>query len=147
MIRHILTLYRRSKALSDKRPLKFPTDSLAYELRLIDDDETYYTPYYEISALDRYGSLEEFPSLAFCEVRNYSPIESPDRKKREDFMRLQEELKGSKKVALIIHVRQLQSVLNQFLTVTAHEDTVLSDLLLTISKMTGFSFSKDLVEF
>ena len=54
-----------------KRPLKFPDDPSGYELRLIDDDEDFYVPYYEISPLDRDGFLDSFPSLGLCEVRGY----------------------------------------------------------------------------
>lgn len=42
-----MTLYKRK--FPDK-PLKNVDDPDAYEIRLIDDDENYYTPYYEIAA-------------------------------------------------------------------------------------------------
>jgi len=48
-------------------------DPAAYELRLIDDDEDYYTPFYEISALVPQESVGEFNSLALVLNKNYSP--------------------------------------------------------------------------
>ena len=52
-------------------PLKFPDDPLAYELRIIDDDEEYYCPCFEMSSLDRDCPLDSFPSLALVDVKNY----------------------------------------------------------------------------
>jgi hypothetical protein len=37
-------------------------------LRLIDDDEDYYTPFMEISPLDKHEEIGEFESLAFVEA-------------------------------------------------------------------------------
>lgn len=53
VIKHILTLYRKSADLMAKQPLKYPEDSKAYELRLIDDDEEPYTPFMEIGPRKR----------------------------------------------------------------------------------------------
>lgn len=46
-----MTLY--SKTYPSK-PLRFPDDPDAYELRLLDDedDEKFYKPFYEVSALE-----------------------------------------------------------------------------------------------
>ena len=49
----------------------FPSNPEAYELLLTDDDDYEYTPNWEIAALDRNSPLEEFPALAFVEVRNF----------------------------------------------------------------------------
>lgn len=43
----------------------------AYDLKIIDDDETYYTPFYEIDALDRNGEIGEYESLAFIENNGF----------------------------------------------------------------------------
>jgi len=48
VISHIMTLYRRDPELSEWLPLKYPNHPNAYELRLIDDDESYYMPFNEI---------------------------------------------------------------------------------------------------
>ena len=64
VIKHIMTLYMRSKELSSE-PLQYPEHSEAYELRLIDDDEEYYSPFYEILPLGRTREIGEFESLAF----------------------------------------------------------------------------------
>lgn len=78
-----------------KRPLKYPEDSSAYELRLIDDDEDFYVPYYEISPLDREGFLDSFPSLGLCEVRGYQPTSSPSSKGKQTAKDLNIRLAGS----------------------------------------------------
>lgn len=36
-----------------------------YELRMIDDDVNYYTPFYDVGALDTNDSIGEYESLAF----------------------------------------------------------------------------------
>ena len=54
VIKHILTLCRKNKeVLPEDKPLKHPDKPDAYELRLIDDDEDYYVPFYEIGPLER----------------------------------------------------------------------------------------------
>mgnify|MGYP000317494390 CR=1 FL=1 len=53
VIRHIMTLYKKDKFLSGSSPLQFGDDPDAYELRLIDDDEDFFVPMFEIGALDK----------------------------------------------------------------------------------------------
>lgn len=53
IIRHLITILK----LEQKEPI-------AYELRLIDDDEDYYIPFYEISALEFGDPVGEFNALA-----------------------------------------------------------------------------------
>ena len=65
VIRHIMTLYQKDKLLSEAKPLQHQNQPEAYELRLIDDDEDYYVPFYEIGPLDRKDYIGEFESLAF----------------------------------------------------------------------------------
>lgn len=48
-------------------------DPNAYELRLIDDDEGYYVPFYDISALVFSDAIGEFASLAFVHNKKYQP--------------------------------------------------------------------------
>lgn len=57
--------------------MNYPSNPEAYELRLTDDDEDDYTPNREISALDWDSPLEEFPALAFVEIRNFTLKDSP----------------------------------------------------------------------
>lgn len=71
VIRHIMTLYQKDKLLSDPQPILFPRNPEAYELRLIDDDEDYYKPFYEIGPLDRKDQIGEFESLAFVQSKNF----------------------------------------------------------------------------
>jgi len=52
VIRHIMTLYRKDSLLSQNQPLQYPDSPDAYELRLIDDEETH-SPDYEMTTLDR----------------------------------------------------------------------------------------------
>ena len=73
VINHTITLYKRNKALTEWRPLKFPEYPEAYQLRLIDDDETYYSPFYEIGPLDHQEKVGEFESLAFIEKKGFQP--------------------------------------------------------------------------
>ena len=67
VIKHIITLYTKDKELSNENPLKHPDKPDAYDLRLIDDDENYYAPFYEIGPLERKDEIGEFESLAFVE--------------------------------------------------------------------------------
>ena len=59
-----MTLYQKA-GFNEKHPLQYPANPEAYELRLIDDDEGYYLPYFEIPALTRNDEVGEFESLAF----------------------------------------------------------------------------------
>jgi hypothetical protein len=70
VIRHIMTLYKRDQRLS-KNSLRYPTHPDAYELRLIDDDDDYYKPLFDIAALDKNDEFGEFESLAFIEVKGF----------------------------------------------------------------------------
>jgi hypothetical protein len=70
VIRHIMTLYKKDARLS-KNSLRYPTHSDAYELRLIDDDDDYFKPLFDIAALDKNDEFGEFESLAFIEVKGF----------------------------------------------------------------------------
>ncbi len=73
-----MSIYATSPLARDK-PLEFPEDPEAYELRLLEDDaEEYYLPLYEIAALDRKKRFGEFDvdMVAFCKVRRYTTPES-----------------------------------------------------------------------
>lgn len=65
VIKHVLTLYQKDRELAQNQPLQFPTNPEAYELRLIDDDDDYYIPYYDIPPLERTDEFGEFETLAF----------------------------------------------------------------------------------
>lgn len=85
-----------------QKPLKFPKNPEAYELRLTDDDVEVYTPNREISALDKESPLEDFSSLALVEVKNFTLVSSP--KKKSELEIAQEKLEGTDKIALLIHI-------------------------------------------
>lgn len=57
--------------LSKDKPLKNIGIPDAYELRLIDDDEDYFVPFYDVGPLERKDEIGEFESLAFLENKNY----------------------------------------------------------------------------
>lgn len=64
VIRHMMTLYSKTYP---KKPLRYPNDPEAYELRLLDDDdeENFYKPFFEVSALERDEKIGDFQNLAF----------------------------------------------------------------------------------
>lgn len=73
VVRQVMLKYPSTKLASEK-PLEFPNDSNAYELRLLEDDsEDYYLPIYEIAALNRNKKIGEFDidMVAFCQVRKH----------------------------------------------------------------------------
>ena len=73
-IRHIMAVYNTSPRAKDA-PLDHPDDTAAYELRLLEDDEEeYFTPLYEIAALDKKKKIGEFDvdAVAFCKVKQYN---------------------------------------------------------------------------
>lgn len=75
VIKQIMSKYSDT-SLSKEKPLAFPDNPDAYELRLLEDDsEEYYMPLYEIAALDKEKKIGEFDldMIAFCQVRNYTP--------------------------------------------------------------------------
>lgn len=51
--------------------MTFGDDPDAYELRLIDDDEDFFVPMFEIGALDKKDEIGEFESLALVEKNGY----------------------------------------------------------------------------
>lgn len=57
--------------LSKDNPLKYHGVPEAYELRIIDDDEDYFVPFYDIGPLERKDEIGEFESLAFLENKTY----------------------------------------------------------------------------
>lgn len=68
-----MTLYKKDTILHNSNPLKHPEYPEAYELRIIDDDEDYYKPLYDVGPLDRKDEIGEFESLAFVENENFKP--------------------------------------------------------------------------
>jgi len=50
----------------------------AYELRLIDEEKEYFTPLYDIGALDRREKIGNYESLALVQVKNFKPRNSED---------------------------------------------------------------------
>lgn len=66
-----MTLYQKEQTLSKENPLKYQGIPDAYELRLIDDDEDYFTPFFDVGPLERKDEIGEFESLAFLENKNY----------------------------------------------------------------------------
>jgi hypothetical protein len=50
-----------------------PNNPEAYELRLIDDDKEYFTPLFEVGALDRREKIGNYESLALVQVKNFKP--------------------------------------------------------------------------
>ena len=73
VIRHIITMYQRRSDLNTESPLQFPDNPEAYELRLIDDDEDFYIPFYEISAIENEEPVGDFQALAFCKRKGFKP--------------------------------------------------------------------------
>lgn len=68
-----MTLYKRDLEVGVKMPLKYPQYPEAYELRLIDDYEEIYTPFYDVAALDETECIGEFRSLAIVLKANFVP--------------------------------------------------------------------------
>ena len=48
-----------------------PNNPEAYELRLIDDDKEYFTPLFEVGALDRREKIGNYESLALVQVKYF----------------------------------------------------------------------------
>jgi hypothetical protein len=71
-----MTLYSKDVELSSANPLRFLGDPEAYQLRLIDDDEDYFVPFYDVGPLERKDEIGEFESLAFLESKNYKKASS-----------------------------------------------------------------------
>jgi len=84
-----MTLYSKDSLLSTELPLKYPDYPEAYELRLIDDDEDFFTPLYDMGPLERRDEIGEFESLAFVENKNFKPLTIKNEKEEEN----QEDLK------------------------------------------------------
>jgi hypothetical protein len=78
------------------------TEPQAYEIRLIDDDEDYYIPFYEVSALEANGAIGKFDSLALVENKKYQP---PQMAKVGDLASLASSgLKASKNI-FTVHIK------------------------------------------
>jgi len=73
LIKHIMTVYKKDTFLSKEKPLLYPLNPEAYELRLIDDEGDYFKPYYEVGALDRREKVGKNESLAFVQARTFKP--------------------------------------------------------------------------
>lgn len=73
VIRHILTIHQRDKILGPAVKIIYPNNPEAYELRLIDEDKEYFTPLFEVGALDRRERIGNYESLALVQVKNFKP--------------------------------------------------------------------------
>jgi hypothetical protein len=62
VIRHLITIIKSEEK-----------DPRAFELRLIDDDEDYYIPFYDISAQDHNDAVGQFDTLALWKNKSYQP--------------------------------------------------------------------------
>jgi hypothetical protein len=62
VIRHLITVIKSEEK-----------DPRAFELRLIDDDEDYYIPFYDISAQDHNDAVGQFDTLALWKNKSYLP--------------------------------------------------------------------------
>ena len=63
VIKHMITILKLEQ-----------TDPQAYEIRIIDDDESYYAPFYDIAALETKEPIGgSFKSLAFVKNKKYQP--------------------------------------------------------------------------
>ena len=69
-----MTLYSKDILLSAEMPLKYSEYPEAYELRVIDDDEDYYKPLYDMGPLERRDEIGEFESLAFIQNKTFKPL-------------------------------------------------------------------------
>ena len=65
VIKHIMTLYRKDKEMSEQKPLEFPDAPEKYQLFFIDDDETDHAPDYDMGPRNPDEPIGEFASLAF----------------------------------------------------------------------------------
>ena len=65
VIKHIMTLYRKNKELSDEKPLEYPDAPDRYQLYFIDDDESEHAPDFDMGSRNLDDQIGEFSSLAF----------------------------------------------------------------------------------
>jgi hypothetical protein len=104
-------------------------DPLAYEIRLIDDDEDYYIPFYEISALERNDCVGEFKSLALVKNSGYQP---PKPANIEDLHELREtKWKSGDLFTIYVKLPFLEATINMEMKT---KKTTLGDLLKRINK-------------
>lgn len=102
VIRHIMTLYSKDALLSAEQPLKHPDYPEAYELRLIDDDEDYFTPLYDMGPLERSDEIGEFESLALVDNKGFKPLtvkSAQEEENQEDLKKRHVRNSGLKSVA------------------------------------------------
>ena len=118
VIRHLLTITKSE-----------PKEPMAYELRLIDDDEDFYVPFYEISALERNDSVGEFKTLALVRNKNY---EAPKPASIEDLQSLREtKWKTGDIFTIYVKLPFLEAKVNMEMDT---KKTTLHDLLKRINK-------------
>lgn len=131
VIRHLITVAKSE-----------PKEPAAYELRLIDDDEDFYVPFYEISALEPNDSVGEFTSLALCRNKKYQP---PKAATTADLAALGKD--GSKdENVFTIHIKLpfLQSITE---IPTDSKMSTLSDLLKKINKKFEVDLRENFITF
>lgn len=141
VIKHIITLYKRNSDLSTSRPLKFPDHPDAYELRLIDDDEAPYAPFFEIQALEMREAIGEFDGLAFIEKRGFKkPSEKVEETKQSEANR-QKEIEGllkNNKRLLVVEVNT--SILKTRFKIVMNESDQMYQVLEELAKKVGETF-------
>lgn len=78
VIRHIMTLYRKSH-LNSKNPLEFPQNPERYDLWMIDEYESEYAPDTDMGPRNLNEEIGEFSSLAFMKKKTF--LKNPDAEK------------------------------------------------------------------
>ena len=131
IIRHLITILK----LEQKEPM-------AFELRLIDDDEDYYVPFYEISALEYTDPVGEFNSLALVNNKSYSP---PKAATQADIAALGSSSNSSESM-YYIHIKLPFLEMNGNIEVK-NKNTTLLDLLKAINEKYNLSISESAYTF
>ena len=76
VIRHVMTLYRKNKDLSETKPLQYPDNPERYQLYFIDDDESDHAPDYDMGPRNSDEPIGEFTSLAFVANKKFKDGQS-----------------------------------------------------------------------
>ncbi|CDW71590.1 UNKNOWN [Stylonychia lemnae] len=139
VIRHIMTMYSKDQILSKDNPLKYHGVPDAYELRIIDDDEDYFVPFYDIGPLERKDEIGEFESLAFLENKTYINQAKQNKTQPDEYsLQVEEQLKKENKRLLAIQINT--AILKSNMSIVMNQDETLRDLTDQISKRAGENF-------